>query len=74
MPNDKIVYIDGFIVYQDYQFFNEVTREPDVDRHVICECPAYNTTEEEMKKYCETYNLENPEEPPYYYELGKVID
>lgn len=70
MVIDRVHYIDGFIVYQNYQFFNEVTRDPDFSRHIVQECHF----EAEAKRICETFNAENPLEETYYYEPGKILD
>lgn len=37
MPVDIVRYVDGFIAYQNYYFYNEITREPDCNRREVGE-------------------------------------
>lgn len=72
MPNERLIYVDGFVVYQNYYFFNEITHEMDLSRNVIYE--TAHQSEAEVKQYCDTWNAAHPNEEAYYYESARVLD
>jgi hypothetical protein len=68
MPNDRIYYVDGFIVYREYAFQNPITFDLELSRE---EHDCY--TEEQAKKAVEELKLEYPGDKVYY-EAGRILD
>jgi len=59
--------VDGFIVYREYDFFNELIKEPDITREVL-----FELEDEDAAKRCVSEEAVKYPNDQVYYEAGTI--
>jgi len=59
--------VDGFVVYREYDFFNEALKEPDITREVL-----FELEDEDIAKRCVAEEAVKYPNDHVYYEAGTI--